>query len=65
MIGKRKRVSIRERRALTLSSFERTIAKVEAEAAIGNGLFPDRTLQGVVILARAFADKLRDDAAIS
>ena len=57
---KRKR-SLSQRRALTLSSFVSTLAKVEVEAQRTN----DVTLQGVVILCRAFADKLRDDAAIS
>ena len=60
MIRRRKR-SRMERRALTLSSFESTLAKIEAESFRTD----DRILQGVVILCRAFAEKLRDDAAIS
>ncbi len=62
MTRQRKRNATRAaRHALTLSSFEATLAKVEREAFAR----PDATLQGVVILARAFAARLRDDAAIS
>lgn len=56
MYGKRRRVSRAQRHALTLASFEATLHDVEAAAALRPD---DWTLQGVVILCRAFADRLR------
>jgi hypothetical protein len=47
---------------MTLASFEDTLRHVESAAALRP---EDWKLQGVVILCRAFADKLRADAAVS
>lgn len=63
ILGKRKRrPSIAQRRALTLTSFRNILQRVEAEAKDHPD---DYTLQGIVFLCREFANKLRDDAAIS